>query len=78
MNELSLPTFNKGSQVIGEKRQTLAADLKKKYEAGTDLRELAEETGRSYGAIHRLLKESGVVFRRRGGYRRDSRKAASN
>lgn len=38
-----------------------------KYEAGTSIRALAEETGRSYSSVHRILAEAGVTFRSRGG-----------
>jgi hypothetical protein len=34
---------------------------------GATIRALAEETGRSYGGVHRLLVDAGVVFRSRGG-----------
>jgi hypothetical protein len=37
---------------------------------------LAEETGRSYGFVHRMLSESGVTLRGRGGATR-GKKATS-
>ncbi|MEU0657761.1 helix-turn-helix domain-containing protein [Streptomyces lavendulocolor] len=51
----------------GPDRDELAAGLREKYDAGSTVRALAEETGRSYGAVHRLLGEAGVTFRARGG-----------
>ncbi|MEV6833548.1 helix-turn-helix domain-containing protein [Streptomyces sp. NPDC051133] len=36
-------------------RHALAADLKTRYEAGASVRQLAEETGRSYGSVSGLL-----------------------
>ncbi|MFF4205703.1 helix-turn-helix domain-containing protein [Streptomyces sp. NPDC001668] len=51
----------------GPDRDKLAADLKKKYDAGASIRALAEETGRSYGGVHRLLQDAGATFRSRGG-----------
>ncbi|WP_370270845.1 helix-turn-helix domain-containing protein [Streptomyces sp. V4I8] len=51
----------------GPDRDKLAADLKAKYEGGQSIRALAEETGRSYGGVHRLLQDAGVTFRSRGG-----------
>lgn len=60
-------TLKKGSRVTGAARDKLAADLKKKYDAGASIRALAEETGRSYGFVHRMLSESGVTLRGRGG-----------
>ncbi|MXM69002.1 hypothetical protein GR925_37830 [Streptomyces sp. HUCO-GS316] len=46
-------------------RQALAKDLRRKYDAGASIRSLAEETGRSYGFVHRLLSESGSLRGRR-------------
>ncbi len=57
----------KGSRVTGGARDKLGADLRKKYEAGRSIRELAAETGRSYGFVHRVLTESGASLRGRGG-----------
>jgi predicted transcriptional regulator len=51
----------------GAERDKVAADLKSKYEAGASIRALAEQTGRSYGGVHRLLADAGVMFRSRGG-----------
>src|ERR671918_236064 len=69
-------TLKKGSRVTGAARDKLAADLKKKYDSGASIRALAEETGRSYGFVHRMLSESGVTLRGRGGAARGE-KAAS-
>ena len=59
--------LKKGSRVTGGDRDTLAADLKRKYEAGQSIRLLAEGSGRSYGFVHRILSESGATLRGRGG-----------
>jgi hypothetical protein len=59
--------LRKGTRVMGEDRSKLAADLKSRYVAGESIRSLAAATGRSYGFIHRLLTENGVVLRGRGG-----------
>ena len=59
--------LKKGSRVTGEHRDTLATDLKKRYEGGESIRLLAESTGRSYGFVHRILNESGATLRGRGG-----------
>jgi hypothetical protein len=53
----------------------LATDLKKKYEGGASIRDLAAETGRSYGFVHRVLSETGVQLRGRGGATRGRTKA---
>ncbi len=68
-------TLRKGSRVTGSARERLAADLKKKYGQGRSIRSLAEETGRSYGFVHRMLTESGVTLRGRGGATRGKVKA---
>jgi hypothetical protein len=59
--------LKKGSRVTGGERESLAADLKKRYEAGESIRLLAESSGRSYGFVHRILSESGTTLRGRGG-----------
>jgi predicted transcriptional regulator len=57
----------KGKRITGSTRTRMAADLKKKYEKGASIRTLARLTGRSYGFVHRILSESGVQLRARGG-----------
>ncbi|CAM5496917.1 MULTISPECIES: helix-turn-helix domain-containing protein [Streptomyces] len=69
-------TLKKSSWVTGAVREKLAADLKEKYDSGASIRALAEETGRSYGFVHRVLSESGVTLRGRGGATR-GKKAVS-
>lgn len=59
--------LGKGRRVTGAERDKLSADLKKKYSSGASIRQLAESTGRSYGFVHRVLSESGVTLRGRGG-----------
>ena len=65
----------KGARISGGNRDKLASDLKKKYENGKSIRDLAGETGRSYGFVHRLLSESGVQLRGRGGATRGKKKS---
>ena len=60
-------TLRKGTRVTGTDRGKLATDLKKRYDAGESIRALAHATGRSYGFIHRILTETGVALRGRGG-----------
>jgi hypothetical protein len=60
-------TLRKGTRVTGEDRSKLASDLKSRYDAGESIRSLATSTGRSYGFIHRILTETGVSLRGRGG-----------
>lgn len=69
-------TLKKGSRVTGDARSQLATDLKTQYEAGESIRALAQSTGRSYGFVHRMLSESGVTLRGRGGATRGKGKTA--
>jgi hypothetical protein len=64
----------KGARITGPSRDKLGADLKKKYESGKSVRDLAETTGRSYGFVHRMLVESGADMRGRGGATRGKAK----
>lgn len=63
----SVAQLKKGSRIVGDERDKLATDLRKKYEKGESIRSLAESTGRSYGFVHRVLSDSGVTLRGRGG-----------
>lgn len=62
-----MTTLPKGRRITGSVRESLTAELKQQYEGGASIRQLAQETGRSYGFIHRLLVDSGVTLRGRGG-----------
>ena len=66
--------LKKGARITGTQRDKLATDLKKKYEKGASIRALAESTGRSYGFVHRVLSETGVTLRGRGGATRTKKK----
>ena len=57
----------KGTRITGSDRSTLAGVLTAKYVQGASIRTLAEEAGRSYGFVHRLLSESETKLRSRGG-----------
>lgn len=67
--------LGKGRRVSGNERDKLTVDLKKKYAAGASIRDLAAQTGRSYGFVHRVLSESGATLRGRGGATRGKKKA---
>lgn len=66
--------LKKGSRITGVARDKLGTELKKKYDKGASIRALAESTGRSYGFIHRVLSETGVTLRSRGGATRTKKK----
>jgi hypothetical protein len=48
-------------------RDQLLHELRNAYESGASIRNLAATTGRSYGSIHSMLRESGTTMRSRGG-----------
>ena len=60
-------SLKKGTRVTGADRSKLATTLGKRYDNGESIRDLAASTGRSYGFIHRILTETGVRLRGRGG-----------
>jgi hypothetical protein len=66
-------TLKKGTRVTGVDRHKLAALLGKRYDSGESIRSLATSTGRSYGFVHRILTETGVTLRGRGGATRNSK-----
>ena len=70
-----MAALKKGARIIGSERTKLSVDLKKAYEKGKSIRELADSHNRSYGFIHRVLSESGVALRGRGGATRTKVKA---
>jgi transposase len=64
----------KHARITGAPRAKLTAEIKKAYGKGASIRELAQQHGRSYGFVHRLLTEAEVTLRGRGG---PMRKAAA-
>jgi len=66
-------SLRKGSRVTGMDRSKLAALLSKRYDDGESIRDLAVSTGRSYGFVHRILTETGVALRGRGGATRSGK-----
>ncbi len=56
-------------------RDELLHELRNAYEGGASIRNLAATTGRSYGSVHSMLRESGTTLRGRGGPNHRSRSA---
>jgi len=52
---------------LNKTRDQLLQDLRSAYEGGASIRTLVATTGRSYGSIHSMLRESGTAMRSRGG-----------
>ncbi len=48
-------------------REQMLRDLRNAYEGGASIRTLVASTGRSYGSVHSMLRESGTTMRSRGG-----------
>jgi hypothetical protein len=48
-------------------RDQLVDELRNAYEGGASIRSLVATTGRPYGSIHAMLRESGATMRSRGG-----------
>ncbi len=69
-----MESLKKGARIVGSDRTKLAAEVRKQYEKGRSIRELADSHGRSYGFIHRLLSENDVSLRGRGGATRGKKK----
>lgn len=59
--------IKKGARLVGAEREKFQKKIVGMYNKKTPIRAIAEQTGRSYGAIHRLLGEAGVTMRSRGG-----------
>jgi hypothetical protein len=59
--------LTKGRRITGDERGALSGELRKQYEGGRSIRAIAKDTGRSYGFVHRVLRESGATLRGRGG-----------
>ena len=54
-------------EMAPEERLSLGEHMKAKYETGTTIRALADETGLSYQVVRRMLTHSGVILRGRSG-----------
>lgn len=65
--ESALITQKKGIRLVGEDRDRLASQVTDEYQDGKSIRDIAAATGRSYGFVHRVLVESGIAMRSRGG-----------
>lgn len=59
---------------LDEARDQMIVELRTAYEGGASIRSLVANTGRSYGSVHAMLRESGTSMRSRGGPNHRSRK----
>lgn len=67
--------LRKHSRVTGAARDEVAKELVRRYDNGASIRALAGSIGRSYGFVHRVLTQSGVMLRARGGAMRGKGKS---
>ncbi|HZC73243.1 MAG TPA: helix-turn-helix domain-containing protein [Jatrophihabitans sp.] len=66
--------IRKGARLVGAEREKFQKKIVSMYNKKTPIRDIADQTGRSYGAIHRMLSEAGVTFRPRGGATRGKKR----
>lgn len=66
--------LTKGARITGDQRSSLGAAFEERYAGGESIRSIAQDTGRSYGFVHGVLKESGASLRGRGGATRGPRR----
>lgn len=59
---------------MNQSRDKLVTELRSAYEGGASIRSLVATTGRSYGSVHSMLRESGTTMRSRGGPNHRSRR----
>jgi transposase len=57
----------KGARLTGDDRTRMASTVTALYSQGKSIRDISAETGRSYGFVHRVLSESDLPLRGRGG-----------
>lgn len=67
------PKLQPGQRLSAPQRDDIGADLLQRYEDGSSIRQICEQTGYSIGRVRRLLVEAGVEFRSRGGGNRAAR-----
>jgi len=72
--DVSQVGLTKGARITGDQRSSLGAAFGERYAGGESIRSIAEDTGRSYGFVHGVLKESGASLRGRGGATRGPRR----
>ena len=58
---------------LNKSRDQVLTELRSAYEGGASIRSLVATTGRSYGSIHSMRRESGTTMRSRGGPNHRSR-----
>ncbi|MQA06314.1 MAG: hypothetical protein GEV07_27555 [Streptosporangiales bacterium] len=62
-----MANVRKGMRISGADREQITAEIRRRYENGESIRSIAAAVQRSYGFVNRVLHESGVTLRSRGG-----------
>lgn len=62
-----MTAVRKGARLTGDDREKMAKTVTSLYGKGKSIRDISAETGRSYGFVHRVLSESDLTLRGRGG-----------
>jgi len=75
MVDLDLPRIKPRIQLKGEEREKFVEQVIKAYGHPASIRQICKETGRSYGAIYRVLVDNNVTLRPRGGKNNVRRKS---
>ncbi|MFE2034287.1 helix-turn-helix domain-containing protein [Streptomyces scopuliridis] len=75
--QLQLPKVPRRKRLVGPELEAFASQVVAKYRRpNVSIRQICAETGRSYGAIHRILVDAGVTLRKHGGVRTGQRRKA--
>lgn len=69
MRETTVQSGTQSRAARGRDRAALARYLVERYADGASLMRLSADTGRSFGHVRKLLLDSGVTLRPRGGAR---------
>ncbi|MFE5594587.1 helix-turn-helix domain-containing protein [Streptomyces sp. NPDC056549] len=56
-----MAVLRSGRRLTGAERDAAAAWLAREYTKDKSIRDLAEESGRSYGCVNRFLTEAGAI-----------------
>ena len=64
---MATATLAPRARIKGADRDKVAKRYVARYRKGESIRSIAEESGRSYGFVHRILNEAEVTLRSRGG-----------
>ncbi|MFI7104152.1 helix-turn-helix domain-containing protein [Streptomyces sp. NPDC050161] len=70
----AVPVFRKKTRLHGDRLLQFEESVAAAYRGDHSIRALVAHTGRSYGCVHRALRNSGVVMRKRGGDTRSARR----